>query len=255
MISNITKKAIEDFLKDGRRLDGRKPDEFRKIKVETGVVEKAEGSAIVSIGDSQVIVGVKLDVGEPFPDTPDKGVLMTGAELTAMSSGEFESGPPGEDAIEVARVVDRAIRESEVINLEKLCITPGEKVWMVFVDIYTLNANGNIFDAACLAAMAALSTARLPEYKDGEIIRDSKKKLPVDGTVVSATFAKIGGHIVVDPTMEEEEASSARITVGVKDGNIVSLQKGGDGGFSDKEIEEVLGRAIKHSKNLLKALK
>lgn len=256
MISKITKKSIEEFLKEGRRLDGRKPDEFRKFKIETDVVEKAEGSATVTLGDSEVIVGVKLNVGTPFSDTPDQGVLMTGAELTALSHDEFEMGPPGPDAIELARVVDRAIRESEIIDLDTLCITAGEAVWTVFVDIYTLNADGNLFDAACLAAMSALSTAKMPEYKDGEVIRENlKKKLPMKGKVVSATFAKIGDHILVDPTMDEEEASEARLTVGIKEGNIVSLQKGGEGGFTDKEVDEMLDRALKHSKNLLKALK
>jgi exosome complex component RRP42 len=256
MISDITKKSIGEFLKEGKRLDGRKLDEFRKIEVETGVVEKAEGSAVVTLGDSKVIVGVKLGTGTPFSDRPDQGVLMTNAELTAFSNPEFEAGPPGPDAVEIARVIDRAIREADIIDIDKLCIKAGETVWMVFVDVYTLNANGNIFDAGCLAAMAALATAKMPEYKDGEVDYETrKKKLPMNGQVVSATFAKIGDQIVVDPTMDEEQASDCRITVGVKEGNIVSLQKGGEGGFTDKEIEEVFDRALKHSKNLLKALK
>ena len=256
MIDKITIKRIEDLLKDGKRLDGRKLDEFREVKVETGVVTKAEGSAIVTIGKSRVIAGVKIGLGKPFPDTPASGVLMTGAEMTAWSNNEFETGPPSPAAIELARVVDRAIREAKIIDLDKLVIEVGEKIWMVFVDIYTMNADGNLFDAAALAAMAALSTAKMPIYKDDEVIRDNlKTNLPTNGKVVSTTYIGIDGKLLVDPTMIEEKALNARLTVGIKDGNIVSLQKGGKGGFTDEEVETILDGALKHSKKLLKALK
>jgi len=255
MISKLTKKSLEEFLKTGERLDGRKVDDFRPIKIETGVVEKAEGSALVTLGETQVMAGIKLDVGEPFPDTPEKGVLMTGAELTAMSSDVFEPGPPDENAIEVARVVDRVIREAEVIDLEKLVIEPGEKVWMVFADIYTINAAGNLFDAGTLAVMAALLDAKMPKYEDEQVIREEKKgKLPVNGKAVSATFAKIGDVVVVDPDEIEEKVMDARLTTGIRDGNIVALQKGGDGGLTENEVIDAIERAIKHSKKLLKHL-
>ena len=110
MIDKVTLKLMNDSFKNGVRLDGRKLDEFRDIKIETGVIAKAEGSAMVSLGDSKVLVGVKINPGEPYSDSPDEGVLMVGAELTAYSNDSFETGAPGEDAIEIARVVDRAIR-------------------------------------------------------------------------------------------------------------------------------------------------
>ena len=255
MISELTKKNIADAVKKGQRLDGRQIDEFRPVKITTGVIEKAEGSAMVELGKTKVLVGVKLDVGEPFSDRPDQGVLMTGAELTAMSADEFEPGPPNEDAIEIARVIDRAIRESEIIDLGKLVIKSGEEVWMVFVDIYTINADGNIFDAGVLGALAALSTTKMPEYKDGVVDREAaKKKLPVTGKVVSTTFAKIGDIIVADPDRIEELTMEARLTIGVRDGNIVSLQKGGKGGFTKEELDEMFDRSLKHSKALLKVL-
>ena len=256
MIDKVTLKQMNDSFKRGVRLDGRKLDEFRDASIETGVVSKAEGSAMVSLGNSKVIVGVKVNAGEPYSDSPDSGVLMTGAELTAYSHDSFETGPPSPAAIEIARVVDRAIREAKIIDVSKLVIKSGEKVWLVFVDIYTINADGNIFDAAALGAMAALATAKMPIFKDGEVIRENlKDPVPTNGQVVSSTFVKIGEHILVDPTMKEEMALDARLTIGVKDGNIVSFQKGGNHGFSDKEIEDMIDRSLVHSKKLLKALK
>lgn len=255
-MNNVTLKNILELLKDGKRLDGRKIDEFRDIEIETNVISKAEGSARVKLGKTEVLVGVKVNLGKPYPDSPDKGVLMTGLELSPMSCSEFESGPPREKAIEISRVIDRTIREGKIIEVSKLCIEAGEKVWMVFVDVYTMNFDGNLIDAATLGAMAALMTAKLPRLENDEVIRtDLKESLPVNGLAVASTFLKVGDKIIVDPTKDEEDASVSRLAVGIKDGNIVALQMGGDLGISDKELDDILERAIKHSKKLLKYLK
>ena len=79
--------------------------------------------------------------------------------------------------------------------------------------------------------------------------------MPVKKKVVSTTFAKIGDVVVVDPSELEEKLMDARLTIGVSEGNIVALQKGGEGGFTEKELEDMIDRAIKHSKNLLKCLR
>src|SRR5689334_9483200 len=99
----LDKKKIIDFMDKGLRLDGRGADDFRKAKVEYGITKSAEGSARVTLGETIVIAGVKMEVSKPYPDTPNQGGLMVGAELLPLSSPEFESGPPSEWAIEVAR--------------------------------------------------------------------------------------------------------------------------------------------------------
>ncbi|PIZ53690.1 RNA-binding protein, partial [Candidatus Woesearchaeota archaeon CG_4_10_14_0_2_um_filter_33_10] len=122
---------ILNFLEKGIRFDGRKLDEYRQIKVEKGFSENAEGSARVTIGDTIVFAGVKLSVGEPYPDTPNEGTMMINAELMPLSNPDFEPGPPAIQAIELARVVDRGIRESGTIDTKKLCIKKEEKVWSI----------------------------------------------------------------------------------------------------------------------------
>jgi len=127
---------ILDILNNGKRLDKRGLLDYRKIEIESGISPKsADGSARVKIGDTEVVAGVKLEIGEPFPDTPDEGSLMVNVELLPLASPEFESGPPNIDAIELSRVIDRGIRESGSIDVEKLCIEPGKKIWMVFIEV------------------------------------------------------------------------------------------------------------------------
>ncbi len=152
------------YIREDTRLDGRKLLDYRKpIIVETNVSNMAEGSAMVTIGETKVVAGVKMSVGEPYPDSDDEGILITTAELLPLSSPEFLPGPPGVQATELARVVDRGIRESKMIDMKKLCIKKGELVWIVFLDIYTINEAGILIDAAALAAVIALKNAVFPK--------------------------------------------------------------------------------------------
>ena len=209
---------ILDLAAEGKRLDGREPDEYRTVTVEPGFVVTADGSALARIGstavlagiklepgkpfadtpnagvlttnaelvpltnptvepgfvvtadgsalarigDTAVLAGIKLEPGKPFPDTPNAGVLTTNAELVPLSNPTFEPGPPTPIAIEVSRVVDRAIRAAETIDLTRLCVTPNEKSWVCYTDVHVLDHDGNLIDAALLAAESALAHATDP---------------------------------------------------------------------------------------------
>ncbi len=169
-MSDYVKSHVLRLLEKGVRLDGRKLTEFRKpISVEYNISKSAEGSAKATIGDTVVFAGVKMEVGEPYPDTPDAGSLMVGAELYPLSNPDFESGPPSMAAVELARVVDRGIRESEAVDFEKLCIKSGELSWIVVADICTLNDCGNLFDASALATIAALKATKLPALVNDKV--------------------------------------------------------------------------------------
>jgi len=215
-VSRIRQQQIALLIADGKRLDGRGLMDYRPIQIETGIIEKAEGSARVRLGKTEVMVGVKIGIGEPFSDRPDEGVLTTNAEFVPLASPEFEAGPPGEESVELARVVDRGIRESEAIDLKKLCIVPGKKVFIVFIDIYVLNHDGNLIDASALAALAALMNTKLFKYevKDDEVeIKPGFTKLPIKNYPIAVTFADINGKLVVDPWLDEEEVMDARLTM------------------------------------------
>jgi exosome complex component RRP42 len=252
-MSEALKQHILNSLSKGIRFDGRKAEGFREVSVETGVSNSAEGSARVKIGETEVIVGVKMAVETPYPDTADRGNLMVNAELLPLSNPEFETGPPGIDAIELARVVDRGIRESEAIDVKKLCITEGEKVWSVMIDVCTINAAGNLFDAAALGAIAALRDAKFPKYEDDKIdyMEKTKESLPLKKVPVAVTVHKIGEYLIVDPLVDEEKSSEARLTVTTNEQDVVcSLQKGGDSPLTIEEIDKMVALAQKKAKEL-----
>ena len=250
---------ILSLLEKNKRLDGRKLDDYRQpIIVEYGISKNAEGSAKVTIGETEVMVGAKLDAGEPYPDSPDEGTIIVTAELLPLSSPDFESGPPGRAATELARIVDRGIRESKAIDFKKLCIKSGEKVWLVFIDIYTINDSGNLIDAAALASIAALSQVKFPKLDENNKVvygEFTTKKLPLTKTPITCTLTKINGHIITDATDKEEKAMNARLSIATENENIHALQKGGDKGLTIEEIEKMIDLAFSNAKELRKHLK
>ena len=255
MYKELREHIIKLFDSD-TRLDGRSLTDYRQpLKVDVNITPTAEGSARVTLGKTELIVGVKVEVMEPYPDVPDAGSIMVGAELLPLSNPEFEPGPPGIEAIEIARVVDRGIRESKVIDFKKLCIKEGEKVWMLIIDICTINDDGNLIDASALGAVAALKNMKFPKYENDVLDYKEKtnKGLDMKDFPITVTVNKIADKFIVDADTEEEKAIDARLTVAsLNDGTLCALQKGGEYSLT---IEDVNKMALEKSKELRKLIK
>jgi len=259
LITKVRQRQIQQVIDTGKRLDGRTLTDFREFKIEEGVIEKAEGSARIFLGNTQVLVGIKVETGEPFSDTPNEGVMTVNAELVPLASPVYEPGPPDETSIELARIVDRGIRESKAIDTEKLCIEAGKKVFVVFVDVYVLNADGNLIDASALASMAALMNTKMPNYeiKDGELkLKQGYSPLPMRSHPITVTVGKIKDKLLIDTGAEEEAVIDARLSIAVNDeGNICAIQKGLSGYFTPQEIIEASKLAREKAAELRKKLK
>lgn len=251
ILSDIKRDYILMKLKEKERVDGRNVDEYRNIDVETGIISKAEGSAQVKLGNTQVVVGVKMQIGEPFPDRPEKGVIITNAELVPLASPTFEPGPPDENSIELARVVDRGIRESDCIDLDSLYIEEN-KVWMVFVDIHAIDDDGNLMDAAAIAAIAALLTTTVPaeSFEVGE-----DYPLPVRDLPVSVTSLVSNDTILADPSRDEISVGNHLITItSDQNDNVVSIQKSGSYPLSEEKFYELIETSLKKANEIRELL-
>ncbi|MFX1337506.1 MAG: exosome complex protein Rrp42 [Promethearchaeota archaeon] len=255
VISTIERKYIINNLKKEERVDGRGLWEYRDFKINTDMVASAEGSADVSLGETRIITGLKYDVGEPFPDLPNEGVCTIMAELLPLASPLFERGPPDEQSIELARVVDRGIRHADCVQTKKLCIKENEAVYILFVDMYVINYGGNLIDCGGVSALATLISAHIPEgkytengiewtgnYLTGE---DIVNELPL-----VLTYGKIEDIIFVDPNLSEELVCDGRISISVTEGNITSIQKSGSATFSLDEIRMIGQKSIEIGREL-----
>jgi exosome complex component RRP42 len=261
VIPIIKRESILHMLERGTREDGRKLTDYRPLSITLDYAKKADGSALVKLGDTSVLAGVKIEEEEPFIDTPSQGNLVVNVELLPLAYETFEPGPPDENAIELSRVVDRSLRDSKAVDLNKLVIEVGKKVWTVWVDIYVLDYGGNVLDASTLAAVAALYNAKLPKVlnENGEIkiVKEEKgDRVPIMFPVVTITAAKIGKYIVIDPDLEEEGISDAKISISyTPEGRIVGMQKTGQGSFTLQEILSIENIARSSSEKLLEELK
>lgn len=258
-VDSIRREQVFRTLETGVRLDGRKIDEYREIKIEVGPIVKADGSALVQIGNTKALVGVKILVGTPFPDTPDEGILTVNADILPIASPYEEPGPPDESTIELSRVVDRGIRESHMVDMESLVLEKGKKVYSVFVDVTVLDVDGNLFDAVSYAAVVALATTKYRKATlKGDQVVFSEKRVPLKPKTIpaSVTTAKIGRTLVVDPDWVEEAVMDARLTLTFNSNNeLCAMQKGGTFGFTPEEIlkqMEVARAKAKENRVILK---
>jgi exosome complex component RRP42 len=241
IIDQLKKNQIMELLDQGKRTDGRNLDQVRELSIEINAIPKANGSARVRLGDTEVICGVKIQPDRPFPDMGDKGIFICTAELLPLSDPTVETGPPGPDVIELARVVDRGIRESHMVDLSQLVIEKDKSVVGVFADNVAVDYDGNLFDACSYAATAALLSSKTPKWNwtdDAPVLAEGEESdVPITTIPVSVTMGKIGNHIIVDPNADEWASMDARITItSDSDGNICALQKGGVDGFTHEEI-------------------
>ncbi|MGC9105756.1 MAG: exosome complex protein Rrp42 [Thermoprotei archaeon] len=260
IVSNLKRSAILKALERGVRLDNRRLDEYRNLSITLGYAKKADGSALVKLGDTMVLAGTKLELDEPYPDTPNQGNLIVNVELLPLAYESFEPGPPDENAIELARVIDRSLRDSKAVDLTKLAVLPGKKVWSLWVDVYIFDYAGNVLDASTIAAVAAIYNTKLPKVEiNGEevkVLPERTDVTPLAYPVVTVTTAKIKNFLIVDPNLDEESIADAKLSISyTPDLRIVGMQKSMGGSVSVNEVLQMEELSRKAASKLLSELK
>ncbi|ADN50225.1 exosome complex protein Rrp42 [Vulcanisaeta distributa] len=251
VIPKLKQDVMKKMIEQGVRIDNRGLNDYRELSIRVNVVKTADGSSLVSLGNTKVMAGVKVEVGKPFEDTPDEGALIVNLEIAPTASPDIEPGPPDENAIEIARVVDRAIRHSGFLDFKSLSIVTGKHAWFLWVDIYVLNHDGNLVDASTIAAVAALMNTALPKVEldpAGNILKIDRSarsplRLNTDKLPLTITYVKIGNFLLVDPTREEEDLSDGVYITGIAGGNVVAIQKV-TGAFTKDEINNIISNSV-----------
>eukprot|EP01098_Paradermamoeba_levis_P010949 TRINITY_DN4630_c0_g1_i8.p1 TRINITY_DN4630_c0_g1~~TRINITY_DN4630_c0_g1_i8.p1 ORF type:complete len:259 (-),score=74.83 TRINITY_DN4630_c0_g1_i8:268-957(-) len=160
LISINEREFLIKALKEGFRIDSRKPFDFRSLKIGFG---DKYGEVEVRLGQTRVYAVVTSEIVEPFPDRPTEGFFNFNVEFSPMADPNFEVGRPGEAAIELGRVIERGLRESRAIDTEALCILAKKKVFSIRCDIHILDNCGNLIDCASIATITALLHFRREE--------------------------------------------------------------------------------------------
>ena len=128
---------------------------------------------------------------------------------------------------------------------------------MVLIDIYPINDAGNLQDASCLAALAALKDTKMPIYNGEKVdYKVRKDKIPLVNFPVECTLVKIGDKILSDSSLHEEKLLDSRLTIAtLENGLVCAMQKGGKGTLSFNDVKEMIRVSLKNGKILRDKLK
>mmetsp|Transcript_21566 Transcript_21566/g.35707 ORF Transcript_21566/g.35707 Transcript_21566/m.35707 type:complete len:275 (+) Transcript_21566:96-920(+) len=206
------------FLTQNIRPDGRALLRARKLTLSVGTITSADGSASVQIGNTSVVVGVKGEVGSTLEASPNAGRIELNAELTPLCAPRFRPGKPSEEAHCLTEALVRVLTSARVVNLDELCLSERKSAWILYVDVFCLNHDGNVFDAALIGVLAALSNATLPQVQitdAGEVVMKDGPRTPLQllHYPLSFTCGILETHLLADPNAEEEALLSCKITV------------------------------------------
>ncbi|KAK0190356.1 ribosomal protein S5 domain 2-like protein [Armillaria mellea] len=220
---------LERFVAENVRPDGRDFDAWRDVSVNIGSVSTANGSALVRLGDTTVVCGVKAELAEPELDAPNVGFLVPNLDLPAISSSKFKPGPPTEEAQVLSDRLNEVLVSSGIIPLESLCVHPGKSVWVLYVDATCINYDGNAFDAT-LIAMPKLPKATYNE-DTGRTTCSRKVMTPlqIERLPIALSFGVFdSSRILPDPTSFEEPLLDTTISVVIDEkGQLISISQVG----------------------------
>eukprot|EP00198_Chlamydomonas_reinhardtii_P014113 XP_001703450.1 3'-5' exoribonuclease PH component of the exosome [Chlamydomonas reinhardtii] len=265
-ISKNEREFILKALAEDVRLDGRRPNDMRKPKFQFSLDDR---SCTVAQGSTRVMAVVSAALEAPYPDRPSEGPLRFNVEFSPMASPAFEPGKPGEDAIQVARLIERGLRQSGAVDQEALWVGAGRvRVWALRVDCHVLDHGGNLLDCCFLAALAALMAFRKPEVEVGGesgseiIVHPPEVREPVPLTIhhlpVAVTFAlfQAGDMLVADPTWKEEAAAAGSCTVVMNPAQEVCCVHKADGiGLSPEQFMRCVRLAGRQAEEVVAGLK
>lgn len=125
-------------------------------------INTADGSAIVKLGSTTVVCGIKAELADPKAAEPENGFIVPNIELTPLCSSKFRPGAPTEEAQVIAHTLDGIVKSSKCFDLKKLCVAKDKLVWVLYCDVVCLNYDGSVLDAAVIALMTALKTLTIP---------------------------------------------------------------------------------------------
>uniref|UniRef100_A0A060TJJ4 Exosome complex component RRP45 n=1 Tax=Blastobotrys adeninivorans TaxID=409370 RepID=A0A060TJJ4_BLAAD len=217
-LSNNEKDFVLDLLKQETRVDGRKLLQFRDVEITFG---ESLGHVEVSLGKTKVIVRVSAEVTKPYEDRPYEGIFLMTTDVSSMASPIFENNRQSDEETLISRVIEKAIRRSNALDVESLCIAAGKACWMVRADVHFINYDGGLIDATCIGAIAALMHYRRPDTSiDGDrvIVHPIEERAPVPLSILHVplcvTFSFFDDSIMlVDATAQEEALRTSEMVI------------------------------------------
>ncbi len=247
---------LEHFASDEIvRPDGRKFTDMRPVTLNLGSITTANGSALVKLGNTTVMCGVKAELAEPRDESPEKGYVIPNVDLPPLCSAKFKPGPPPELAQVANQFMDELISASKCINTANLCISAGKLVWSLYCDMVCLDFDGNLFDACTIALVASLKNTSLPvvsiDEQTGQVKVDMEKSEPLtlDSIPVCTTFTFIPpAKVLLDASLDEESVGEGHYSVvSTATDDICLVHQPGGCGMSQAQLQDCMQISFKQA--------
>ncbi|XP_002745482.1 exosome complex component RRP45 [Callithrix jacchus] len=272
-LSNCERRFLLRAIEEKKRLDGRQTYDYRNIRISFGT---DYGCCIVELGKTRVLGQVSCELVAPKLNRATEGILFFNLELSQMAAPAFEPGRQSDLLVKLNRLLERCLRNSKCIDTESLCVVAGEKVWQIRVDLHLLNHDGNIIDAASVAAIVALCHFRRPDVSvqgDEVTLYTPEERDPVPLSIhhmpicVSFAFFQQGTYLLVDPNEREERVMDGLLVIAMnKHREICTIQSSGGimllkdqvlrcskiAGVKVAEITELIQKALENDQKVRK---
>lgn len=273
IISDAEKEFIIQSVAKDVRCDGRRQIEARDAEITCGVIAQAAGSSRVRIGGTDIIVGVKAEIGTPDVSTPGLGCLEFSVECSPVASAAFR-GRGGDDiSAELASAIEKLYcvgfgskPDESPLDLSSLCILPGKSCWVLYVDALVLDLDGSVIDAISIGCKAALQDTKIPKVEvqqdgdeeDFEVDDDPEHatRLDVGRVPLTVSVGLLGtAAVALDLTGAEEEASTAVICVSTNpEGHVCGVSKHRGQGIPPALMLDMISMATKEMASRHKAV-
>jgi ribonuclease PH len=200
------------------RPDGRAADELRPVEIATGYLKTAEGSALITIGNTQVLCAASVETSvPPFLRNTGKGWVtaeysMLPRATSTRTAREVAKGRPSGRTHEIQRLIGRSLRA--VVDLTAL----GER--SVILDCDVIQADGGTRVASITGAYVALALAlrQIQKYK-------GVSRSPLTGAVAAISVGMVNGLAALDLCYEEDSRAEVDANVVMTgDGGLIEVQ-------------------------------
>jgi ribonuclease PH len=228
------------------RVDGRRRDEIRPVKITRNFIKHAEGSVLMEMGGTRVICTASVEEKVP-PFLRDKKTGWVTAEYAMLPRATHERTPreavkgrQGGRTLEIQRLVGRALRS--VTDMTEL----GERT--IWIDCDVIQADGGTRTAAITGSFIALADA-LKVLKKRELI----KKRPLTDYLAAISVGRVGGEVLVDLAYEEDSKAEVDMNLVMTGrGRYVEVQGTAERqAFEKKDLDDFLSLGWKAIKSLV----
>ena len=247
------------------RPDHRTPSQYRDLKI-SRLTHSFNSPINVCLGNTQIFSQINAKLVSPKIERPSEGIISFQVDthhLKPMADFNSTNEALNEFRISINTILEKCLKESHALDTNILCVIPGKIVYKIIIEINIIKNDGNVFDAAVIAALSSWLSFKIPFFrvKNGELYYDTFINLTTIHMPVCVSFGifekkdeKV--EFVVDNTLEEESVMKGMVSICANIfGEISYMKMNTEAMICVDEIQDLIGEVDKHVLDIHKKIK